>query len=69
MKVELTGSTKILAIETDCEREITVIENYDANSDSYLYSMIDVNTDEELSTDDKLYNDILNEINQQSWEK
>jgi len=63
MKIEITASSKTFAVETDSGKEITVIENYDANSDSYQHSMYDIDTDEELGSDNALYNEILNEIN------
>lgn len=63
MNIEITASSKTFAVDTDCGKEITVVENYDANSDSYQHSMYDTNTDEELDSSDPLYNEILNEIN------
>lgn len=63
MKIEITSSSKTFAIETDCGKEITVLENYDANSDSYQHSMYDTNTDEELDSDNPLFNEILEKLN------
>jgi hypothetical protein len=63
MKIEITATSKTFAVETDSGREITVIENYDANSDHTETSMFDINSNDELDSGDPLYNEILNEIN------
>ena len=64
MEITKTSSTTYYSV-VDKDEEYTVVEMYDANSDSTTYSIINVNSDEELGEDDCLFNEILNELSEQ----
>lgn len=61
MKIELTGVTKYYYVfDEENNREYTIIEMLDTNTNSCSYEVIDCSSDEKLSNEDEVINKFLN---------